>query len=128
MFKKIIWEISFYWRNYIVIDFLHRKIRTRMMGYKPWLSEKRIKWLGARFQEAHFGHIVLGKVTFVLSISTFIVAASIKWGFDIDKYILPIILVSFFLIWFMGFLLERIGLRKEFQQSQLNDVEVRVKK
>ena len=98
------------------------------MGYRPWISEKRIRWLGRRFQEAHFGQIVLGKFTFVLTMSTFLVAASIKWGFNIDRYIIPVIIISFFLVWFVGWIFERMGLRKEFQQSQLEDVEIKVKK
>ena len=28
-------KISFYWRNYIVIDLWHRKLMPRIKGYKP---------------------------------------------------------------------------------------------
>ena len=77
----------------------------------------KIKWLGDRFQELHFGHIVIGKVAFIINIVILLKV------FDAPLwiYIAGLFIVTF-LMWFIGWYMERKGLRKHFMNAQFKDV------
>ena len=91
------------------------------------ISKKKIRFIGSRFQEYHFGHIVLNKFTFVITVVNFILLVSLKWDFDPTNYLFIIGLGCVVLIWIVGFILDRVGLRREFMNAQFKDVTVDTK-
>ena len=92
----------------------HIKRRLRKM--------KDVSFWSNRLQEFHFGHLVLNKITFVITIVNFVILVSLKWDFDPLDYLIPIAIFTTFLIWFIGRYLEKKGVRKYFQTAQFKDV------
>ncbi len=86
-----------------------------------------IKFLAKLLQEIHFAQIVLGKFTFIITVVNFIVLISLKWKFDPTQYIIILGFSSVILMWFMGWLLEKTGIRKHFQQRQVEGVKFELK-
>ena len=119
------WYDKWYYTSWFYWFIWLRRVRTRLKGYRPVLSQRKIKFIGRRFQEFHFGHIVLNKLTFVITIINFIILVSLKWDFDPTKYIIIIGLICVLFIWILGMFLDKVGLRREFMNAQFKDVELK---
>ncbi len=93
--------------------------------HKKMCAIMSVKFIAQRLQEFHFGHLVLSKLTFILTVVNFLVLISIRWGFDPINYLIFIVPLCVFIIWFLGWALERKGLRRSFIQAQFKDVRVK---
>lgn len=99
-----------------------------MKWRKRFLMMKNASFWANRLQEFHFGHLVLGKVTFVVSVVNLFMIFSLKYDFDPVSYLIPLTLVSALLIWFVGRFLEKKKIRKYFQDALFKDVNIGNKK
>ena len=81
-----------------------------------------IKWIANRLQELSFGQNMMSKIFASINIATFIIVASVKWGFEINKLIIPIIVGVIFLMWLVGFVCEKMGIRQKYREAEFKDV------
>ena len=84
-----------------------------------------IEWIGQRFQEFHFGHMLINKVTALVTMTTLIITISIKWNFDPTILIIISVPALVLIIWVTGYVLDRTGIRAAFMNSQFKDVEIK---
>ena len=96
-----------------------RKRLTMMKNASFWAN---------RLQEFHFGHLVLGKVTFVISLVNLLMLFSLKFDFNPLLYLIPLGLIASLFIWLLGRYLEKKGIRKYFQDAQFKDVKISTNK
>lgn len=81
-----------------------------------------IKWIADRFQELSFGQNMLSKVFAAFNIATFVIVMSMKWGIEINGFILPIIIGVIFLMWLVGFICEITGIRQKYREAEFKNV------
>ena len=82
-----------------------------------------VRWIADRLQELSFGQNMMSKIFASINIATFIIVASVKWGFEINKLIIPIIVGVIFLMWLVGFVCEITGVRKTYREAEFRDVD-----
>jgi len=66
--------------------------------------------------------MVVNKVGLVVNLFTAIVVVSVKWNFDPTKYVLIFVPLIMFLIWLVGFMFEKTGLREKFIGAQFQGI------
>ena len=86
-----------------------------------------IKWIANRLQELSFGQNMMSKVFASINIATFLIVLSLKWGFEINKLIIPIIVGVIFLMWAVGFVCEITGIRQKYREAEFKDVKFKNK-
>ena len=86
---------------------------------------KKVSFWGNRLQELDFGHILFSKFVFVITVVNFTILISLKWDFDPTNYIVPIGLATALVLWYVGRIGEKKGLRKYFRQAQFKDVKLK---
>ena len=85
--------------------------------YMPLLSPE--SW-AKRLHEAHFGQIVIGKLQFIINLTILLKV------FDAPTWLYPIgLVVATFSLWFVGYVMEKTGVRKHFRQAEFKDVEIK---
>jgi len=109
----------FYWhiRNPYVYWCMKLPKRIRMI--------KKPEFWANRLHELHFSQIVFGKFTFMLSVINFIVLISLKWDFDPMEYMIVIAPTTIFIMWFVGWILERWGVRQAFREAEFKNVRIK---
>ena len=120
MKRWIYWHIQnpawYYW---------HRNLQPKLRGHKPFKGGIYLPLLSPeswakRIHEMHFGQIVIGKLQFIINLTILLKV------FDAPTWTYPIGLVtSAFLLWFVGYLMERAGIRKHFRQAEFNEVKIK---
>ena len=81
-----------------------------------------VHWIANRLQELSFGQNMMSKVFAAINIATFVIVASVKWGFEINRLIIPIILGVIVLMWLVGFVCEKTGIRQKYREAEFKDV------
>lgn len=88
------------------------------------MENQAVAFLVKRFFEFHWGHFLFNKVTFIISVSNFLILISLKWEVNVINYLYYILPCLLIIIWFIGFLFEITGARKQFQDSQFKGVKL----
>jgi hypothetical protein len=73
-----------------------------------------IDWLAIQFQRVHFGQIVWGKLTFVISIINMILILSVKYDFNPILIALGMGSVSIIGLWITGWWADMSGFKNKF--------------
>lgn len=115
-FYKIHQPIWFLW---------HKQLYPRLKGYKPLMSENRYRKIGQRLQEMQFGQLVLNKFMAIITIMNTVILISVKWDFDPTYYLVPIGVLVGFMIWYIGHVLEKKGVRKYYREAEFKDVRLK---
>jgi len=85
--------------------------------YLPLLSPE--AW-AKRLHEMHFGQIVIGKLQFIINLTILLkVFDAPTWAYFVGLF------VSAFLLWFIGYVMEKTGIRKHFRQAEFKDVKIK---
>ena len=84
--------------------------------YFPLLSPE--TW-AKRLHEMHFGQIVIGKFALIINLTILLkVFNAPTWVYVVGLF------VSALLLWFIGYVMEKTGVRKHFRQAEFKDVEL----
>ena len=79
-----------------------------------------IEFWAKRFQEMHFGQLVVGKIQFLVNLTILLkVFDAPVWSYYIG------LVVSAFMIWYIGRFLEKKGFRKHFRDAEFKDVHLK---
>jgi len=89
------------------------------------LSVRRTKQMGNILWDMHFGQIVLNKPLIVINLINLLIVASIKWDFNPVYYIIPIGILGLYLLWLVGHLLNKAGIRQAFTEANFEDVKLK---
>jgi hypothetical protein len=114
-------KMFFYWKFIVPYQmFVDKKLMPRLRGQKstrlPICSSK---FWGKRLQEMQFGQLVLGKATFVINITILLkVFDAPTWS-----YFVGLITITF-LLWWLGFILDKYGVRKHYRDAEFKDVKL----
>ena len=91
-----------------------KKIRRRLTMMKD------VSFWSNRLHEMHFGQLVIGKIQFLINMTILLkVFDAPVWMYYIG------LMVSAFLIWYIGRFLEKKGFRKYFREAEFKDVRIK---
>ena len=81
-----------------------------------------VKWIADRMQELSFGQNMISKVTAAMTFANTVMLIGLYFQIDLKAYILPTVIIMIFLMWFIGWICEKTGLRKKYREAEFKDV------
>ena len=79
---------------------------------------KSIKFWSHQFQRIHFGQIMMGKVSFILTFVNLIFVLSIKYNFNPIIIVVLSVIVGIMILWLLGYWADVSGFKDGFESQQ----------